>query len=64
MSISHFPIITEKRGHDEIEGELRSGFANPALDVDTKVRVLTAYYSIQEIYNDKKEEVLGYQISS
>jgi len=39
--------------------ELRSGFANPALDVDTKVRILTAYYSIQEIYNDKKEEVLG-----
>jgi tetratricopeptide (TPR) repeat protein len=37
--------------------ELKTGFANPALDVDTKIRILTAYYNIQEIYNDKKEEV-------
>lgn len=37
--------------------ELKLGFANPALDVDTKIRVLTTYYTVNEIYNDKKEEV-------
>ncbi|MBK7215284.1 MAG: tetratricopeptide repeat protein [Bacteroidales bacterium] len=37
--------------------ELEIGFANPNLDVDTKVRILTAYYSANEIYVDKKAEV-------
>jgi tetratricopeptide (TPR) repeat protein len=37
--------------------ELKEGFANPSLDVDTKVRVLMAYYSAQEIYDQKKDEV-------
>ena len=38
--------------------ELKAGFANPALDVDTKIRVLMAYYSAKEIYDEKKDESL------
>jgi len=37
--------------------ELRKGFANPGLDVETKLRILMAYYGTQEIYTDKKAEV-------
>lgn len=35
---------------------LRDGFANPELDIDTKVQILLAYYSVNEIYGDLKEE--------
>lgn len=36
--------------------ELKTGFANPNLDIDTKVQILIAYYSVNEIYNDFKDE--------
>jgi tetratricopeptide (TPR) repeat protein len=35
---------------------LKAGFANPNLDIDSKVSILLAYYSVNEIYNDYKEE--------
>lgn len=35
---------------------LRDGFANPRLDIDTKVSILLAYYSVNEIYGSFKEE--------
>jgi tetratricopeptide (TPR) repeat protein len=35
---------------------LKAGFANPNLDIDTKVSILLAYYSVNEIYNTYKAE--------
>jgi tetratricopeptide (TPR) repeat protein len=35
---------------------LKAGFANPNLDIDSKVNILLAYYSVTEIYNSFKEE--------
>jgi tetratricopeptide (TPR) repeat protein len=35
---------------------LKSGFANPNLDIDTKVQILLSYYTVNEIFNDRKEE--------
>jgi len=35
---------------------LKAGFANPNLDIDTKVSILLAYYSVTEIYNSYKAE--------
>jgi tetratricopeptide (TPR) repeat protein len=35
---------------------LQAGFANPNLDIDTKVNILLAYYSVNEIYGTYKEE--------
>lgn len=35
---------------------LRAGFANPNLDIDTKVTILLAYYSVNEIYSTYKDE--------
>jgi tetratricopeptide (TPR) repeat protein len=37
--------------------ELKQGFKNPTLDVDTKVRVLLSYFTVDEIYNANKAEV-------
>lgn len=35
---------------------LKQGFANPELDIDTKIQILLAYYTVNEIYNELKEE--------
>jgi tetratricopeptide (TPR) repeat protein len=46
-----------KTGDDEKSFEyLRTGFANPSLDIDTKVQILLAYYTVNEIYSERKEE--------
>jgi tetratricopeptide (TPR) repeat protein len=36
--------------------ELKTGFANPGLDVDTKVNILLSYYTLNQIYSDLKEQ--------
>ncbi|MCX6304372.1 MAG: tetratricopeptide repeat protein [Bacteroidetes bacterium] len=36
--------------------ELRLGFANPNLEVDTKVNILLSFYTVNQIYNDLKEQ--------
>jgi tetratricopeptide (TPR) repeat protein len=36
--------------------ELKLGFANPSLDIDSKVQILLTYYSIDQFYKDKKEQ--------
>jgi tetratricopeptide (TPR) repeat protein len=36
--------------------ELKSGFANPKLDIDTKIQILLSYYSVTEIYAELKNQ--------
>ncbi|MCX6231867.1 MAG: tetratricopeptide repeat protein [Bacteroidetes bacterium] len=36
--------------------ELKSGFANPKLDIDTKIQILLSYYSVTEIYAELKSQ--------
>lgn len=36
--------------------ELKLGFANPNLDIDTKVQILITYYTVTEIYEDLKDQ--------
>lgn len=36
--------------------ELKLGFANPDLDMDTKVNILLSFYSINQLYTDLKDE--------
>jgi tetratricopeptide (TPR) repeat protein len=46
-----------KTGDQEKSYEyLQAGFANPNLDIDTKVQILLAYYTVNELYGDRKEE--------
>jgi tetratricopeptide (TPR) repeat protein len=51
-----------KRGDREQSFEyLKRGFANPALDVDTKINILLAYYTASEFYEELKDE--GFALS-
>lgn len=36
--------------------ELKLGFANPKLDLDSKIQILLSYYTAEDIYGDKKEQ--------
>jgi tetratricopeptide (TPR) repeat protein len=46
-----------KRGENEKAFEhLKLGFANPYLDIDTKIQILLAYFSVKEYYEEQKEE--------
>ncbi len=36
--------------------ELKKGFANPQLNVETKVQILLAYYTVAELYSEKKDQ--------
>ena len=37
--------------------ELKLGFANPALDIDTKIRVLLSYFTANDLYNENKADI-------
>lgn len=41
---------------DKAFEELKLGFANPALDIDTKVSILLSFYNINQVYDDLKGE--------
>lgn len=43
----------KKRSFDE----LKLGFANPALDIDTKIRVLLSYFTVNELYTENKADI-------
>lgn len=49
------------RKHDEPDksfDHLKIGFANPYLDIDTKVQILLAYFTVKNYYEDQKEEAV------
>ncbi len=46
-----------KRGETEKSFKhLKLGFANPYLDIDTKVQILLAYFTVKEYYDEQKKE--------
>ena len=48
-----------KRGETEKSCEhLKIGFANPYLDIDTKVQILLAYFTAKEYYDEQKDEAM------
>jgi tetratricopeptide (TPR) repeat protein len=38
--------------------ELKIGFANPNLDIDSKIQILLSYYTVTEIYSDLKDQAM------
>lgn len=48
-----------KNGNEEKAfEELKIGFANPNLDIDSKIQILINYYTVTEIYEDLKDQAL------
>jgi len=55
----HFSLADFYRKQGEKEkafDELKIGFTNPALDIDSKIQILITYYTVNEIYSDMKEQ--------
>jgi tetratricopeptide (TPR) repeat protein len=51
--------LYRKLGDDQKAYEaLLIGIANPELEVDAKIQILLTYYSVDEIFNEKKEQAL------
>ncbi|MBW6460479.1 MAG: tetratricopeptide repeat protein [Bacteroidales bacterium] len=57
MSLSDY---YRKQGDKEKSFEyLKAGFANPSLGIDTKITILLAYYSVNEIYDTFRDEAFA-----
>ena len=56
INISLSDYYRRKGDKDKSLEYLKAGFANPNLDIDSKVSILLAYYSVTEIYNSYKTE--------
>jgi tetratricopeptide (TPR) repeat protein len=54
MSLADF--YRKTGDNDKAYEELKLGFATPNLDVDTKVSILLSFYTVNEIYNDLKDQ--------
>ncbi len=54
MSLADYYRKTGNR--EKAYEELKLGFANPNLDVDTKVNILLSFYTVNQLYNDLKDE--------
>ncbi|MBE0638565.1 MAG: tetratricopeptide repeat protein [Bacteroidales bacterium] len=51
--------LHRSKGEDALAiEELKLGFANPDLDLDTKIQVMLSFFTIDEFYNTKKSTVL------
>ena len=47
--------LYRQQGNDEMAyEELKLGFANPELDLDSKIQILISYYSFDQLFNDEK----------
>ncbi|MCF8365844.1 MAG: tetratricopeptide repeat protein [Bacteroidales bacterium] len=51
--------LYRKKGEDEKAcDELKLGFANPGLDLDSKIQILITYYSFDQLFNDNNGPAL------
>lgn len=39
--------------------ELKKGFANPYLDIDTKIQIVLSYYAVTEVYTELKDQAFA-----
>ena len=58
IQISLSDYYRKKGEKDKSFEHLKLGFANPYLDIDTKVQILLAYFSVKEYYDEQKEEAM------
>ena len=56
VHISLFDFYRKKKNDDKAFDELKLGFANPELDVETKFQVLLSYYTADQIYTTKNKQ--------
>lgn len=51
--------LYRKQGNDEkAHEELKLGFANPELNLDSKIQILITYYTFDQLFNEKKDQAM------
>lgn len=55
VHISLFDFYRKNNNDEKAFNELKIGFANPSLDVETKFQVLLSYFTPEQIYTTKKD---------
>lgn len=58
IHISLSDYYRKKGNKEKSYEELKAGFENPNLTIDTKVQILLAYYTVSDLYKDLKEQAL------
>jgi len=56
IHISLADYYKQRGDHEKAFEELKLGFSNPNLDIDSKIQILIQYYTINEIYEDLKSQ--------
>jgi tetratricopeptide (TPR) repeat protein len=56
VHISMFDLYRKKKDTTNALNELKLGFANPKLDVDSKFQILLSFYTAEQIYTTKLKE--------
>jgi tetratricopeptide (TPR) repeat protein len=56
IHVSLADYYKKNREFDKAFEELKTGFSNKNLDIDTKVQILLSYYTANEYYEDNKDE--------
>jgi tetratricopeptide (TPR) repeat protein len=58
IHISLSDLYRQKGEEEKAHAELKKGFANPELDVESKIQVMVMFYSIDQMFNEQKERAL------
>lgn len=59
IHISLADLYRKMGQNDKAFQELKIGFSNPNLKLDTKIQILVSYYSMSEIYSDQKAQAFA-----
>lgn len=54
IHISLSDLYRQKGNDEKAYEELKLGFANPELDLDSKIQILITYYSFDQLFNDEE----------
>ncbi len=58
IHISLSDYYRKKGDKEKAQEELKLGFANPGLDIDTKIQVMLAYYSVSELFDEVRPQAM------
>jgi tetratricopeptide (TPR) repeat protein len=58
IHISLSDLYRKKGNPEKAHEELKLGFANPELNLDSKIQILITYYTFDQLFNEKKEQAI------
>lgn len=58
IHISLSDLYRKKGEEEKAHEELKLGFANPELKLETKIQILITYYTFDQLFNEKKDQAI------